>query len=154
GDSDWFDRVNLWLTAPATPRIVPVRELLDREPSADTIPCLAGSKQDLRNVSVGQVSAAAGKAAYDFLCTAIDLTLAGKADGIVTCPLHKEGLRAAGLPYPGHTEILAERTGTKEFAMLLYAERLGVAHVTLHLALREVFEHLSQTAILDKIRLL
>ena len=60
----------------------------------------------------GKVSADAGMAAYEFLCTAIDLTMAGQADAIVTCPLHKEGLRTARLPYPGHTEILAERTGT------------------------------------------
>jgi 4-hydroxythreonine-4-phosphate dehydrogenase len=107
------------------------------------------------------VSAAAGKAAYDFLCTAIDQTQAGAADGIVTAPLHKEGLRAAGLPYPGHTEILAERTGTRQFAMMLYcnglsgADRsLGVIHVTLHMALRDVFQHLSREAVLEKIRLL
>jgi 4-hydroxythreonine-4-phosphate dehydrogenase len=63
-------------------------------------------------------------------------------------------LRLAGLPYPGHTEILAERTGTRRFAMMLYWQGLGVAHVTLHMALRDVFRHLSREAILDKIRLL
>ena len=62
----------------------------------------------------------------------------GEADGIVTCPLHKEGLRAAGVAHPGHTEILAERTGTEEFAMVLYGDGLAVAHVTLHMALRDV----------------
>jgi 4-hydroxythreonine-4-phosphate dehydrogenase len=100
------------------------------------------------------VSAAAGQAAYDFLCHAIDDTLAGQADGIVTAPLHKEGLRGAGLPYPGHTEILAERTGTKAFAMLLYCEGIAVAHVTLHMALRDVFRHLTTEAICEKVRLL
>jgi 4-hydroxythreonine-4-phosphate dehydrogenase len=100
------------------------------------------------------VSAAAGKAAYDYLCTAIDLTLAGAAAGIVTAPLHKEGLRAAGVSHPGHTEILAERTGTRRFAMVLYGDGLGVIHVTLHMALRDVFRHLSTEAVLDKICLL
>ena len=71
------------------------------------------------------------------------LTMAGDADGIVTAPLHKEGLHAAGLPYPGHTEILAERTGVKEFAMVLAVDNLAVAHVTLHMALRDVFRHLT-----------
>src|SRR5262249_15165114 len=98
--------------------------------------------------------AAAGRAAYDYLCTAIDLALADAAAGIVTAPLHKEGLRAAGLSYPGHTEILAERTGTPLFGMMLYANGLGVIHVTLHMALREVFDHLSTEAVLDKTRLL
>src|SRR5262249_42603479 len=62
--------------------------------------------------------------------------------------------RAAGLPYPGHTEILAERTGTRRFAMMLYGDGLGVVHVTLHMALRDVFEHLSTETVLDKIHLL
>ena len=53
--------------------------------------------------------------------------------------LHKEGLYAAGIHHPGHTEILAERTGVREFAMVLAVEGLAVAHVTLHMALRDVF---------------
>jgi 4-hydroxythreonine-4-phosphate dehydrogenase len=108
----------------------------------------------LQGVIRGQVSAAAGQAAYDFLCAAIDWTREGIADGIVTAPLHKEGLRAAGLQYPGHTEILAERTGVKQFAMLLSVPGLTVAHVTLHMALRNVFVYLTTEAILQKIRLL
>ena len=95
-----------------------------------------------------------GRAAYDFLCRAIDETKAGAADGIVTAPLHKEGLHAAGLPYPGHTEILAERTGVREFAMVLAVGNLAVAHVTLHMALRDVFRHLTPAAVLEKARLL
>ena len=53
------------------------------------------------------------------------------------------GLHAAGLNYPGHTEILAERTGVKEFAMVLAVPGLAVAHVTLHMALHDVFRHLT-----------
>jgi 4-hydroxythreonine-4-phosphate dehydrogenase len=131
-----------------------VNSPLEVEPDCELVPCLRGSKEDVSQVVPGRVSAAAGRAAYDYLCTAIDLTLAGAAAGIVTAPLHKEGLRAAGLPYPGHTEILAERTGTQRFAMMLYGEGLGVVHVTLHMALRDVFEHLSTEAVLDKVRLL
>src|SRR5205085_4709414 len=55
---------------------------------------------------------------------------------------------------PGHTEILAERTGTRQFAMMLYQDGLGVLHVTLHMALREIFGHLSIAAVLEKVRLL
>jgi 4-hydroxythreonine-4-phosphate dehydrogenase len=170
GDADWLRRALELVKSPAV-----VQEALDLEVVAcgpKLIPCLQGSEQRLTEVRPGQVSAAAGRAAYDFLCLAITQTLAGAADGIVTAPLHKEGLRAAGLPYPGHTEILAERTGTQRYAMMLYlspgpvtrgspsrgGERggvgLGVAHVTLHLALRDVFQHLSTPAVLDKIQLL
>jgi 4-hydroxythreonine-4-phosphate dehydrogenase len=122
--------------------------------SAAVVPCLKGSDQNLAGVQPGRVSAAAGRAAYDFLCRAIDWTRAGAADAIVTAPLHKEGLRAAGLPYPGHTEILAERCGVREFAMVLAVDNLAVAHVTLHMALRDVFAHLTPETIGQKIRLL
>ena len=100
------------------------------------------------------MTAEAGRAAYDFLCRAIDEALAGRADGIVTAPLHKEGLRAAGLAYPGHTEILAERTGVREFAMVLAVPGLAVAHVTLHMAVRDVLRHLTTDGVLEKARLL
>ena len=126
----------------------------EARPSPGVVPVLSAGSADLSRVECGKVSAAGGRAAYDFLCAAIDLTMAGEADGIVTAPLHKEGLRAAGLPYPGHTEILAERTGTKSFAMVLYGDGIAVAHVTLHMALRDVFRHLSPDAVLDKARLL
>src|SRR5439155_3653675 len=85
---------------------------------------------------------------------AIDLTLAGAADAIVTCPLHKEGLRAAGVPHPGHTEILAERTGAKSHAMLLHGDGITVAHVTRHLALRDAFAHITPESVRATIELL
>jgi 4-hydroxythreonine-4-phosphate dehydrogenase len=152
GDPLWVRRGLELVGSPA--RVQVAEHPAEIEPSADVLPCLAGSDQDLRAVQPGRVCAAAGRAAYDFLCRAIDWTLAGDADGIVTAPLHKEGLHAAGLPYPGHTEILAERCGVKEFAMVLAVGNLAVAHVTLHMALRDVFRHLSTAAVLEKTRLL
>jgi 4-hydroxythreonine-4-phosphate dehydrogenase len=152
GDPDWLRRALALVGSPAT--VQPVATPEEADPAADRLPCLRGTAQDLAGVVPGRVSAAAGRAAYDFLCSAIDLTLAGRAAGIVTAPLHKEGLRAAGLHYPGHTEILAERTGTKNFAMLLWGDGLAVAHVTLHVAVRDVFARLTPTAIEEKIHLL
>jgi 4-hydroxythreonine-4-phosphate dehydrogenase len=152
GDPAWLRRAADLVRVPVEVRAV--RHPADAEPAPDLAPCVRATDQDLAAVVPGHVSAAAGRAAYDFLCAAIDWTLAGAADGIVTAPLHKEGLRAAGLSYPGHTEILAERTGTERFAMVLYVEGLAVAHVTLHMALRDVFRHLSPEAVLDKVRLL
>jgi 4-hydroxythreonine-4-phosphate dehydrogenase len=152
GDPDWLRRGLELVDSHAAVRIV--ASPADAEPSPDSIPCLHATDQDLSCVSAGKVSAAAGRAAYDFLCKAIDLTRAGAADGIVTAPLHKEGLRGAGLPYPGHTEILAERCGVRAFAMVLAVEGLAVAHVTLHMALRDVFQHLSADGVVEKARLL
>ncbi len=152
GDSRWLQRGLELIQSPA--RVRRVEQPAEVEPSPDLVPCLSGSDQDLSRVEPGRVSAAAGRAAYDFLCRAIDLAKVGAADGIVTAPLHKEGLHAAGLPYPGHTEILAERCGVREFAMVLAVPGLAVAHVTLHMALRDVFRHLSRAAVLEKIHLL
>ena len=158
GDSVWMSRALELVGGKA--RIRSIDQPGQMEASAESIPCLPGSKQKLDGVKPGRVSAEAGLAAYEFLCTAIDLTMAGEADAIVTCPLHKEGLRAARLPYPGHTEILAERTGSHDFGMALYAKSpdlplgLAVVHVTLHMGLAEVFGHLSVKAIFEKIRLL
>ncbi len=120
------------------------------------LPCINPSAADLSGVKQGRVSAAAGQAAYDWLVFAIDECLAGRADGIVTLPLHKEGLHAAGVPFPGHTEILAARTGARSHAMLLFDDelRLAVAHVTLHRSLRSVFDHITQDSVLATVRLL
>ena len=126
----------------------------DGDASSNIIPCLAASSVDLSGVEIGRVNKDAGKAAFDFLCKAVDLTLAGEADAIVTAPLHKEGLAAAGLAYPGHTEILAKRTETSRLAMALHGDDLSVIHVTLHTALRDVFGQLTTDAVSEKIRLL
>jgi 4-hydroxythreonine-4-phosphate dehydrogenase len=152
GDLGWLDRSLRLIGSEARP--TQIQDPQDARPEAASIPCLPAGSENLEQVAVGKISAAAGRAAYDFLCAAIDWTLAGKADGIVTAPLHKEGLLAAGLHYPGHTEILAERTKTTRFAMMLYSNGLAVIHVTLHMALRDVFRHLTREAILDKIALL
>jgi 4-hydroxythreonine-4-phosphate dehydrogenase len=152
GDAAWLRRAAGWVGVPL--EIVSVGHPADVSPSATVVPCLRATDTDLSAVEPGQVTAAGGRAAYDFLCAAIDRTLAGEADGIVTAPLHKEGLHAAGVLHPGHTEILAERCGVRHFAMVLYQNGLAVAHVTLHMALRDVFAHLSPAAVLDKARLL
>jgi 4-hydroxythreonine-4-phosphate dehydrogenase len=131
-----------------------IRTVDEARPLPELVPVLQATYQDLSRVTPGRVTAEAGRAAYDFLCAAIDRTLAREADAIVTAPLHKEGLKAAGLNYPGHTEILAERTGTRKFAMVLWGGGIAVAHVTLHMALRDVFAHLTADAIREKIRLL
>jgi 4-hydroxythreonine-4-phosphate dehydrogenase len=152
GDPAWLRRGALAVGQRL--EVVPVRHPAEVAPSADVAPCLLATDADLSAIAPGQVTAAGGRAAYDFLCAAIDRTLAGEADGIVTAPLHKEGLHAAGIRHPGHTEILAERCGVGSFAMVLYQDGLAVAHVTLHMALRDVFRHLSPAAVLDKARLL
>jgi len=134
----------------------PIANITEAQPDTDLMPILTGTTRDLSDVRVGVMSAAAGGAAYDFLVKAIDLAKDGEIAGIVTCPLHKEGLNAAGIMLPGHTEILAERTGAETHAMLLYDDALplAVAHVTLHTAIRDCCAGITRLSVLDKIRLL
>ncbi|TVY10780.1 4-hydroxythreonine-4-phosphate dehydrogenase PdxA [Paenibacillus cremeus] len=83
----------------------------------------------------GQVSAAAGHAAFMYLQTAIELANRGEIDAICTAPLNKEALHKGGHVYPGHTEILAELTGTTDYSMMLSAPNLKVIHVTTHVGI-------------------
>jgi 4-hydroxythreonine-4-phosphate dehydrogenase len=135
-------------------QVTPIRPADQVDPTPEQMPCVQGTDVDLYEIRLGVVCAATGQAAYDCVCKAIDLTLAGQADAIVTAPLHKESLHAGGLPFPGHTEILAARTNTKKYAMMLHTQGLSVVHVTLHMALRDVFRHLTPESVNEKIRLL
>ncbi len=92
----------------------------------------------------GRTDARAGQAAYDALCMAIDDALLGKVSGIVTAPLNKEAMHLAGLDFPGHTEILAQRSHTQHVAMLLVNDQVRVILATIHIALSEVSTTLTQ----------
>lgn len=87
------------------------------------------------DLPIGQVSAEAGHAAFEFLKKAIELANEGKIDAICTAPLNKEALHKGGHMYPGHTEILAELTNTTDFSMMLSAPKLKVIHVTTHVGI-------------------
>lgn len=95
---------------------------------------------NLNNVSIdklvpGEVNENAGKAAVEFVLTGIDLAMDKKIDAVVTAPINKKAIQTAGFKYPGHTEIFAEKTGAKDYAMMLYSDKLNVAHVSTHMSL-------------------
>ena len=90
------------------------------------------------NLPLGRVDARAGQSAYDALCLAIDDAMLRKVSAIVTAPLNKEAMHAAGLDFPGHTEILAQRSRTPYVAMMLVNDQLRVILATIHIALSEV----------------
>jgi 4-phospho-D-threonate 3-dehydrogenase / 4-phospho-D-erythronate 3-dehydrogenase len=88
----------------------------------------------------GKLSAAAGEAAYRYIERAVALAREHRIDAICTAPLNKEALNAAGHRYPGHTELLAELTGTREVSLMLLAPKLRVIHVTTHIGLLDAIE--------------
>ncbi|KMO10339.1 4-hydroxythreonine-4-phosphate dehydrogenase PdxA [Methylobacterium platani] len=83
----------------------------------------------------GQVSPVSGEGAFRYIERAVRIVQAGQAAAICTAPLSKEALHAAGHKYPGHTELLAELTGTPEVSMMLVSPKLRVIHVTTHIGL-------------------
>jgi 4-hydroxythreonine-4-phosphate dehydrogenase len=132
--------------------------------STDVMPCLKATSDDVTVIPPAKIDPRAGQAAFDALKAAAELALAGKVDAIVTAPLQKAALHAAGHHYPGHTEMLADFCGipASDVAMMLYLAPggmikgpagLGVAHVTLHMALKDVFADLTQERILASCRL-
>jgi 4-hydroxythreonine-4-phosphate dehydrogenase len=83
----------------------------------------------------GELSEVAGEGSYQFVVAAVELAMAHRVGAICTAPLNKEALHAAGHVFPGHTELLAELTGTEEVSMLLNAPKLRVIHVTTHVGI-------------------
>ncbi|HET9596496.1 MAG TPA: 4-hydroxythreonine-4-phosphate dehydrogenase PdxA [Anaeromyxobacteraceae bacterium] len=90
----------------------------------------------------GRLSAAGGNAAYHYIVRAVELATSGAAQAICTAPLNKEALHAAGHVYPGHTELLAKLSGTKEVSMMLATPRMRVIHVTTHIGLLDAVERI------------
>ncbi|UFN47819.1 4-hydroxythreonine-4-phosphate dehydrogenase PdxA [Roseomonas sp. OT10] len=90
----------------------------------------------------GQVLPLSGEGAYRYIERATRLVQAGEADAICTAPLSKEALHAAGHKYPGHTELLAQLTGTPEVSMMLVAPKLRVIHVTTHIGLMDAIRRI------------
>jgi 4-hydroxythreonine-4-phosphate dehydrogenase len=103
---------------------------------------------------LGRTSAVAGRAAAEAVLAAARDALAGRVDALVTAPLNKESLHAAGYTWPGHTEMLAEAAGTPDVAMMFVGGSLRVVLVTIHRALRSVPDAITRDELLRVIRLL
>jgi 4-hydroxythreonine-4-phosphate dehydrogenase len=104
-------------------------------------------------VELGVVSAAAGRAAAEAVLSAARDARAGRVGGLVTAPLNKESLAAAGYPWPGHTELLADAAGVSDVAMMFVGGGLRVALLTIHRSLRSVPEALSVDLVTRVVRL-
>jgi len=150
-----------------------------RNVNAD-IECVNCCSDDVLDVLPGTIDARAGNAAYAVIRRAIDDAKNKVVDAVVTAPIHKAALHLAGHHYPGHTEIFAEQCGIKNYAMMLYlganctrAESarancagaegasppvlgvygLAVVHVTLHCAMKTIFEQITVESVFAKIHL-
>ena len=105
------------------------------EGSSPVIDVLSG---EAPGFTFGAITAEGGRQAMRAVEVAVDGCLAGTFDGMVTAPISKEAIQQAGYVFPGHTEFLAERTGTERFVMVLVSGGLRVALVTIHVPLAAV----------------
>jgi 4-hydroxythreonine-4-phosphate dehydrogenase len=92
----------------------------------------------LSDVQPGVTGPQTGEASYRYIMEALNLLSLGRVSAIVTCPITKKSIQAAGLPFWGHTELLADFAGTSDYVMMMAAGRLRVSLVTIHVPLREV----------------
>src|ERR671932_2805665 len=79
--------------------------------------------------------------------------MAGEVDAIVTAPLNKEAMQRAGFPWAGHTELLAEHTGSSKVTMMLTNREMRVLHVSTHVSLREAIRRVTQARVLEVLHL-
>ncbi|MBW2122815.1 MAG: 4-hydroxythreonine-4-phosphate dehydrogenase PdxA, partial [Deltaproteobacteria bacterium] len=113
---------------------------------------------DMKNIDAGSirhkvVSAECGRASFEYVKKVIDLAMSGEIDATVTGPINKEAINRAGFHYSGHTEIYADLTGTKDYAMMLLHDRFRVIHVSTHVSLREACDLVRRERVERVIRL-
>lgn len=125
--------------------------IVDATAAAEGIRVLHVEADDLPE-RFGALDAACGEACFRYISRAVDMSLAGEAACIVTAPINKEALNAAGYHYDGHTGMLAHLTGSPSSWMLLASERLNVLHVSTHVALRDAIERATTERVLETIR--
>ncbi len=98
-------------------------------------------------------SAKCGEASFKYVVYGIELAKSGEVAAVITAPINKESLHMAGYNYDGHTEIFADYTGTKDFAMLLASKTLHVIHVSTHCSLREACDRVKKDRVKKVIQL-
>ena len=142
GDQRILARAQQWIGPPELPITVVANPTAGAyHPGTLTVLDLANARPSA--CPIGEVSAAAGRAAVEYVIRACDLALAGAVDAVVTAPLNKEAMNRAGFAYAGHTELLAERTGAAQVSMLLTSPQLRIVHVSTHVALSEAIRRVT-----------
>lgn len=106
-----------------------------------------------QQLEVGQIRVASGEAAFQYVDKVIQLAMNGEVDATVTNAISKEAINMAGHHYAGHTEIYADKTGTKKYTMMLAWNNLRVVHVSTHVSLREACDRVKKERVLEVIRI-
>ena len=107
---------------------------------------------DLEHLKLGQVNPMCGQAAYDYIAKSIELAMSRKVDAVATTPINKESLRAAGVPYIGHTEIFGALTGTEDPLTMFEVRGMRVFFLTRHVSLRKACDLVTKERIVDYVK--
>lgn len=111
------------------------------------------SAAEVATFARGRVSAAAGRAAYDAILRAVNDAIDHQIDAIATAPINKAAFAAAGIPWKGHTDLLAHLTGAPRGVMMFHSEKLRVVLATVHIPLAEVPAAITQALIEELVEL-
>jgi 4-hydroxythreonine-4-phosphate dehydrogenase len=131
----------------------PVATLAEARFTVGTLDLLDLHNVEMAKHAYGKVSPMCGKASVEYIEKGIAMALAKEIDAVVTGPINKESINQAGCPHPGHTEIFAVLTNTKDYAMMLIGKDLRVVHVSTHVSLRQAIERTKKPRVLTVIRL-
>ncbi len=152
GDFSYLKLLIKKLSSPL--KIISINKIKDRKSlPVDAVPVIDLKNLDNKKIKFGICNAGYGKASYEYIAKAIELASYGFIDAIVTAPINKESFHKAHIPYTGHTEILAELTKTKKFAMMLVGGKLRVVLVTRHIPIKNVSKELTEGKVSTAIKL-
>jgi len=140
GDAYWMQQAAHLVGSSRPVRVLQTPAELE---GSESLGVLDLSNVDASRLVRGQVSPEAGQAAHDYIQHAVQLALKGEVAAVVTAPINKGALHAAGVPYAGHTEMLAALCGATGVAMMLVAGKLRVSHVSTHVSLHQAIERVS-----------
>jgi 4-hydroxythreonine-4-phosphate dehydrogenase len=143
--------VHAWAPHAKVRRIASVSAHVPRPDCIDVLDL--GELPDLPDLPHGRLDARAGRAAFRAIETGIALAMAGEIAGLCTAPIHKEALAMAGVPFPGHTEMLSVLSRSEDTAMMLVSPQLRTMLVTVHCSLGEAVRLISKSRVLRVIRL-
>lgn len=152
GDAGVFSHIINRLNLKAS--VNPIDQIADAQFIPGNIDVLDLKNVDLAELKFGEISAMAGNASFEAIKKVIDLALDGEVAATVTGPINKKSINEAGHHFAGHTEIYAEFTGTKKYAMLLVEDNLKVIHVSTHVSLRQACDLVKKDRIVEVVELL
>ncbi len=137
---------------------VPINEIssvyaIDDEFREGEMNIIKNDKFDIIKLKMGEVDKYSGKWAFMCASNAFDAAIEEKIDAVVTAPFNKEAINLAGFNFIGHTEIVAQKTNTKNYVMMLAAKRFRVALVTTHVPLEDVPSLVTTERVLNTIKI-